>query len=229
MLLPALQMAKENGRRASCASNLRQLMVALELYDQDYGELPPGRWNVPNYFHRNTHTLLRKAYNVSEKLVTCPSAARWVHNLFLWMNESNEAGRMTYFYFGGNGQRPDCDPPSPSCGTIDGWLHPNFEHATIWYYPAVSLRTARLPLHRQIVLFDAAYHPIANPHSQSPQRSNHIRPNGLAAGANVVFADGHAEWHPMITGRSWCFFSGSNPYLMWTPDEPIPSGASLWP
>jgi prepilin-type processing-associated H-X9-DG protein len=78
-------------------------------------------------------------------------------------------------------------------------------------------------------LFDAAYHPTANPHGQSPQRSNHVRRDGLAAGANVAFADGHVEWHAMISGRSWSYFTGMNPYLMWTPDEPTPAGAFLWP
>ena len=50
LLLPVLAMAKEKGRRAVCANNLRQLSLALMVYEIDnQGALPPplqltGRW-----------------------------------------------------------------------------------------------------------------------------------------------------------------------------------------
>lgn len=227
LLLPSLSKAREKGKRAACAANLRQFTVALLVYDDDYGELPPGRWNIPNYCHRGTHVVLRKQYHVGEPLVTCPSAARWGHNLYLWTSDTTEVGRMTYFYFGGNGQRPDCDPPSPTCGTIDGWLHSAFEHNGTWYYPAVSVRTARLPSHRQFLFLDALYHPAVIPNSQSPSRSNHVNEQGTGAGGNAAFLDGHVEWQTVVPGKTWSVYG--SPYLMWTPNEPVPAGANLWP
>ena len=227
LLLPVLSNAKENAKRAMCTSNLRQLTTVLIMYDQDYGQLPCGRWNIPNYFHEFTYQIIRDNYQISDRVVSCPSGGPWLHNLFLWTANSQAVARMMYFYFGGDGRRPDCVPPSPSCGTIDGWLHPNFEHATTWYYPAVSLRTARLPLNRQFVLFDALYYPTANPHSQSPWRSSHVNANGVGAGGNVAFLDGHVEWQSVVSGRTWSVWGAG--YLMWTPNEPVPAGASLWP
>src|ERR1051325_4391810 len=41
MLLPALNKAKENGRRAVCMSNLKQLGVAIRLYADDNGDRTP--------------------------------------------------------------------------------------------------------------------------------------------------------------------------------------------
>src|SRR6185295_10621828 len=43
ILLPALNRAKESGRRVACASNLRQLTIALDLYAVDHDGLYPPR------------------------------------------------------------------------------------------------------------------------------------------------------------------------------------------
>lgn len=42
LLLPAVQAARESGRRAKCASNLKQLGIALQSYQQATGAFPPG-------------------------------------------------------------------------------------------------------------------------------------------------------------------------------------------
>jgi len=52
LLLPVLETARENARRAVCLSNLKQIGVALHMYCQDYDDnLPPrqNRWNFGNY------------------------------------------------------------------------------------------------------------------------------------------------------------------------------------
>lgn len=43
MLLPAVQAAREAARRAQCATNLKQIGVALASYEHVYGSFPPGR------------------------------------------------------------------------------------------------------------------------------------------------------------------------------------------
>ena len=42
LLLPALQLARENGRRAHCFGNLRQLGIGLHSYHASYQAFPPG-------------------------------------------------------------------------------------------------------------------------------------------------------------------------------------------
>src|SRR5208282_3237069 len=45
LLLPALAKAKEEGRRANCMSNLRQLTVCWEMYaDDNGGVFAPNNW-----------------------------------------------------------------------------------------------------------------------------------------------------------------------------------------
>ena len=49
MLLPALSHAKERGQRISCLSNMRQVGVALQMYEQETGKLPPKRHPVSDF------------------------------------------------------------------------------------------------------------------------------------------------------------------------------------
>ena len=42
MLLPAVQMAREAARRASCINNLRQIGAAIHLYHDSHLSFPPG-------------------------------------------------------------------------------------------------------------------------------------------------------------------------------------------
>ncbi|MBX3414528.1 MAG: DUF1559 domain-containing protein [Pirellulales bacterium] len=42
LLLPAVQAARESGRRSQCLNNLRQLTIALHNFEQDWGHFPVG-------------------------------------------------------------------------------------------------------------------------------------------------------------------------------------------
>lgn len=72
ILSPLFARARENARRASCQSNLKQLGLALMQYAQDYDEkLPTDRWNItPTARYA---LVLLGAYTRSDQILRCPS------------------------------------------------------------------------------------------------------------------------------------------------------------
>ncbi len=79
MLLPSLSLAKDKGKAASCSNNLRQLMLATIMYDEDHKVLPIG-WD-PAYssiWYRTLQPYLgrRSSMLATNKIFICPSSTR---------------------------------------------------------------------------------------------------------------------------------------------------------
>jgi prepilin-type N-terminal cleavage/methylation domain-containing protein/prepilin-type processing-associated H-X9-DG protein len=93
ILFPVFARARENARRASCASNLKQLGLAFIQYSQDYDEMLPGATDGPagvgetggwisyGFFPANTSASRQFfpaqgglfPYTKSEQIYVCPS------------------------------------------------------------------------------------------------------------------------------------------------------------
>jgi len=75
MLLPALNSAREKARRISCASNLKQMGLALKQYAMDYGEAFPCAGGVGNQSASAGMEALRSLnYLADAKMYQCPSS-----------------------------------------------------------------------------------------------------------------------------------------------------------
>src|SRR5690606_16874149 len=83
ILFPVFARARENARRASCQSNLKQIALAQMQYSQDYDEKllrnaiyddPPG--SSSNY---GTWMYVVQPYIKSVQIFTCPSVANAVY------------------------------------------------------------------------------------------------------------------------------------------------------
>jgi prepilin-type N-terminal cleavage/methylation domain-containing protein/prepilin-type processing-associated H-X9-DG protein len=73
VLFPVFARARENARRASCQSNLKQLALAMTMYTQDYdGRLPAYQHNGSATWNRIYISL--DSYVKNSQIYTCPSA-----------------------------------------------------------------------------------------------------------------------------------------------------------
>jgi prepilin-type N-terminal cleavage/methylation domain-containing protein/prepilin-type processing-associated H-X9-DG protein len=74
ILFPVFGRARENARRSSCQSNLKQLGLGIMQYAQDYDERYPGNggWNLPTG-ENATWDLKIQPYVKSTQLLACPS------------------------------------------------------------------------------------------------------------------------------------------------------------
>lgn len=79
MLLPALATARDKGRAISCNNNLRQLMVATVMYDDDHKVLPIG-WdpNFSSIWYRTLQPYLGRKNSMlaTNKVFLCPSSPK---------------------------------------------------------------------------------------------------------------------------------------------------------
>ena len=90
MLLPALNNARESSRKSSCANNLKQMMLAFNMYSSEYdGWLLPGyadnKWDKPWWFVLNGYMGAKETqyitpsnpdFAVKYKSFICPTAAQ---------------------------------------------------------------------------------------------------------------------------------------------------------
>ena len=75
MLLPALGRAKDKGKTIACNNNLRQLILAAIMYEEDTQRLPVGWFPPHNLWYRQLQPYLGKRTNESgQGVFVCPSS-----------------------------------------------------------------------------------------------------------------------------------------------------------
>lgn len=211
VLMPALQQVRERGRRQSCASQIRQHVMAFLMYsDDNAGRLPlpdtPGGWlwdldvDVVNFMLES---------GMTKKMFYCPSNHAMHPNMdHFWtfnaevVNERHLTGNFIvsgYAYIlqmaSGRTPRPEIQN-NPSGGKR--WLKTNREShpalrelsvdATLsaWDqrsegYPNGNFGLVAGGTLNQVNLYD---------------RTSHLKNDAQPYGMNVGFLDGHVDWRP---------------------------------
>src|SRR5690349_15983360 len=73
ILFPVFARARENARRTSCQSNLKQIALGIFQYTQDYDERYPSRFYGNGVNYGGAWAAVVQPYVKSEQLFQCPS------------------------------------------------------------------------------------------------------------------------------------------------------------
>lgn len=129
LLLPTLANAKQQGKRAACLSNLRQIGIATQIYADENDSYPPAWIDSTNRWMDRLKPLIEK----SSGAYLCPSdpkklAVTWDPEIFLsyGINTFRFSDQDSCFWYGVRAQRvlrpsmviifADCTPGKYYCG-----------------------------------------------------------------------------------------------------------------
>lgn len=216
LLLPALQKAKDQSKKAVCASNLRQLFVGMMAYaDDNDGCGLPGLNNIRASIWLTDQSgtayswfpvPVIKSYFPNPYIFLCPGVDPVAWNYIKSANGPRSASTQwgAYkIYFGSSIVNPASLPghqflsgwqvdwtSSPSTKVKDPC--PNIRCLNGYCNTQLGLACYFLPAEQQPAAFDCQEtDDVWNPIAAVSASSNHMGSNGK----NIVFMDGHVEWH----------------------------------
>jgi prepilin-type N-terminal cleavage/methylation domain-containing protein/prepilin-type processing-associated H-X9-DG protein len=207
MLLPALAKAKEKGRAASCLGNMRQVGMALQMYEQDTGKLPTKRHPVsdfnnpfadPNALNLLIPYLGTKAGMKSPSVYNCPSLKPNPTLAYAPTQYSSTGLSVNTMPLG----RRLASIPRPAVLILmqEAW---SLSH-NLWNQPEPNDRSEDVLDGRRSTTYHE-WHMWANADVHEsflpgPMRENLC--NAHLGGGNLVFVDGHAEYKKYARLRS---------------------------
>ncbi len=213
ILFPVFARARENARRSSCMSNLKQIGIGMMQYTQDYDErvlplylnyqhtLPNGTVSTPG--DSALWPTIVQPYIKSVQVFNCPSEG--LEN-YKWGGDTT--GGVTYSY---NYRAPSNPPCTANCGVRMGMTS------------TADLTSAKLAAIEDpagtIALTDARYYamwlhevPLVNEQNvvDGSSCSNTHMPNCVIArhlgSVNSLFVDGHVksmQWKTILAGSNY--------------------------
>lgn len=201
ILFPVFARARENARRSSCMSNLKQIGLGMMMYTQDHDErFPPtipGTWRKrPEDYIVNTD----KSMPSGHFLINDQGASPQTKNFVTWMD--------LIFPYVKNVQVFKCpshkaSDTNPSYGYNTSL---NTKPGTDGVGPAVGLSLAAINRPAEIVMnldypnlsgFSASANSYCDPSGgwRNPSNINYKSMWPHLEGGNVSFTDGHVKWH----------------------------------
>jgi len=191
ILFPVFARARENARRTSCMSNVKQIGIGFMMYTQDYDEkFPPplycGEWSS-DYSSRTIDTNPNKPSGVY-KVSSGGTAQNWVS----WMDAIFPYVKSTQLF--------RC-PSNTAAASVPSYGYNRLVGLPTTCEGGVTLAKIERP--SEIILtmdYHVSYGIYANPTEYCGSFSNPSSPHYLEAfphfgGGVVNFTDGHAKWY----------------------------------
>jgi prepilin-type N-terminal cleavage/methylation domain-containing protein/prepilin-type processing-associated H-X9-DG protein len=192
ILFPVFARARENARRASCLSNLKQIGLGMMMYVQDYDETYPSYANSSpveppeGYWYGTTVFWMNKVmpYVKSEQLFECPSAT-YTHNAAYGPYYANYGANSDILKISSASplSMAAVEAPSSVYMLLDsGFYQDSWSHIL---NPAGTNGQQYTPGACSLVEVD---NPPKSEATADCYNGRHFD------GVNVAFADGHAKW-----------------------------------
>ena len=204
LLLPALTGAKEQGRRTSCRSSMRQLMLGAMMYADDNDQLlPTGASNksalddhLPVLSTATSNAIVE--YSGTDKMASCPSFADYFANRHLAAGfDEQEYGIVVgYNYHGGH-----TNSPWPAISGTNQWISPQrlTEDPQL---VLVSDMNDWSPGYGQTFAPHGRGGPILEGNDASNPSAAGSQPDAIGAvGGNIGLLDGSVSWKPVTQMR----------------------------
>jgi prepilin-type N-terminal cleavage/methylation domain-containing protein/prepilin-type processing-associated H-X9-DG protein len=179
ILFPVFARARENARRASCQSNLKQIGLGINMYAQDYDEKTP---NYYLYYSSSPADLvywqdLIQPYARSTQLMVCPSdTAPFTHAVY-----PSTPNPFPNSYGANEGPFGGGSPLGVSLAAIEE------VSTTLMVMDATTFEVYK-PGHTDVVVVAADPMRISKRHLE---------------GANYAFVDGHVKWLKQTQQNMW--------------------------
>ncbi|MBC7289508.1 MAG: DUF1559 domain-containing protein [Armatimonadetes bacterium] len=208
ILFPVFARAREKARQSSCQSNLKQLMLGLLMYAQDYDEkFPNFLWGEGNSGNPNSVTWFKGIYPYVKnmQLYSCPSSSRTNGVWAVWVQGTEFDNPNFVSSYSGTTANTRCHYGyNEIIGNTSGGLR-----MAVMRYPAEVVvladcqsvwiggywQSSRRGFLRRVAFAEPrAGVGCGCPPNDSyvpPDADDHARHNG---GSNIGFADGHVKW-----------------------------------
>jgi prepilin-type N-terminal cleavage/methylation domain-containing protein/prepilin-type processing-associated H-X9-DG protein len=222
MLLPAMNLAKEQAKRAQCGSSLHNAGMALHMYANDNkGKLPQHAGN--SYWLFDIPIPTRDAMlkcGARRANFYCPSNADLQNDDRLWAFPTGVDSSSVHSATGYQWLMKRYNAPMPPLLHGRKYVEKITERIrfTLPGNQSVELRPAEVEIGTDMVQSRGAAGTPGENFSGSlgghplPHHTAHMRGN-KAAGGSILFLDGHVEWRDLKAMRVWHQHSGNNYYF----------------
>lgn len=190
ILFPVFARARENARRASCMSNLKQIGLAVIQYTQDYDERLPASYDgTATYNIYNMWMGKLEPYMKSPQILFCPSDKALDSDPSGGASGATFANRNVYWWLNGVSYgwnfygltRPACTPAGYGCGGVNIASLDNVSEIIM-----LADNGGKTPS----TLTQYAIECISMPDGTSSTAPTAVHFDG----GNFAFADGHVKW-----------------------------------
>ena len=180
ILFPVFARAREQARKTSCLSNLKQIGLACHMYAQDYDELFPVDNHICNPHLRLLNEIM--PYVKNYQIFYCPSAVKMGMSYLVDTAANRAAGNISYYYFSFD-QLPSTAPPAGPPDHL-GWIDR-------FFYNRKYGDTTRV----MSEMWDTDYWMASDWFAKPVSFGNGIH-GGPYGSLNVLYLDGHVKYWP---------------------------------